>query len=936
MQESSSALAIGLGQAARTSFTGANPDVAIYEESDLPNALRRLESERFQLILVDESVLARIPAVLDALRTISPNTPKVLLCSGPLAASAASTADIPDFSALFIDRPASEVRQRTLALLSRRRSFRQALQSQGFQLKARLPNCDDREILHSLVNLSSGGLCFELEASESLEGLSPGRTVKEVQIINPQGQAVFRASRATIRHCGRKEGSPGDGAGKIQVGLCFEAEPSALATKTHVLDDPLPLNALLQKLSSAQTTFFARHPESDQRWNLGPPALSSNGSLRFAKAPLGCRPHDVFHLSFEHHGLSYSGLSAVLGTDDGLILAAPASLRAFHRRDSHRHRPLPERSYRVRFSTALEQQEGIRQEDTNSTESATAPDFSAPEPQPSSPLAFAAQTGSTFPKEHAFLPQSTDSQEQHAVLHSIARRPEAFTHQAAEPIHPKSILQSYGGAAIDRTYEEVLPQVPPPDAALDPVESKDLEGKDPQGWLEVYDVNASGLCAVVKADRVLPPGLVLPRIELELPTGGRIVCRGEVRSLRPAPRFSSEEALPFDGEHNESDLSSGQQLHCGIVLQGLDDDARRLLGQGLVGDEYPQLEVALPGQSGDIWHFLHRAGFNFHVYNDWSPESEAIVRRTQEQVLGPGRHVGVNILYRAKDSFRGHVAGLRMYERTWLSTHLAALQGETIAATGRISRAICLSMAEHIESQENAEHLKFVWLKANKWTNRMFSWSGRAIHQPGLSWLNQFGVYVRENTQPPLPPSPQVELRDASFEELVELCELLGKTEDPVRLQSEDLRAESLSLHRLQEEFAKGGLHRARRVRAALVDGEVLAYALIEESTRALQLSELLNAFELIERRPDHPQLKVAQMSLISDIIAALQARGIGHTVAIGSEHSDPLYLDSGFRFSGIGRSWTFHKSQLRPWADVWDQLFLRGDELFSMGIEQR
>lgn len=794
------ALAIGLRERARAALAEMGPGFEIVESADVRDAFPLLESRRFSLILIDGELSATTPGVLDALRTIAPQVPKAILAAREHADTFASLADDPNFRMLSLDLSASEFNKEASRLLLPRSSERLAMEPSRYLLKAQL---DGRVIEHELLDLSNRGLSFKVEPGGLLDGLIPGQDLVGLRIVDATGEEWFRCDRARIRHIHR------DG-GFIRVGLSFESGSAQSTSRLRVLADPLPVAALLRKVAKANVEVVASAPDSNETWSLGTPRIEFDPDLKlvFPHHGAGHRSHDVIRLSFDHHGLSYSGLTSVIGTshsgtsDAGadLVLAVPRSLRVHHRRGSHRHQPRNDRTYVVRFSSSL--------------------------------------TG------------------------------------------------------IDRSFL-------------------------------VHDINASGLSATVDLEQeLLPPGLVLNELELALPDGGTVVCRAIVRSLRALPRVE------------KGSSRTGAPAHCGVAFVDLSPEDRRRLGQSLVADGFPHLEAAQPGDSKHIWKFLEEAGFRFHLYNDGSERSERIALGTMENLLGPARNVGINILYRAADGHRGHIAGIRLYGRTWLATHLAAKQGDKSVGTDRISRALCMSLAEHIESQEHGEHVKFVWIKAQKWTNRMFGWSGRAVHRAGLSCMQEFGIFVRPNDTPSAPPSTEVEVRDATPDEIALLARTFGEREDPVRIVSEDLTAEKLTLSSLGREYAEGGLYRSRRIRVACIDRIPLAFALVEESTPAVQLSELLNAFELVDIHPDDQRLEEARLALANDAVSLYRERGLTHSVAVGPAKNGAALLESGFTLAGVARSWTFHKSQLRPWADVWDQLYLRGKELFSLGFE--
>jgi hypothetical protein len=439
---------------------------------------------------------------------------------------------------------------------------------------------------------------------------------------------------------------------------------------------------------------------------------------------------------------------------------------------------------------------------------------------------------------------------------------------------------------------------------------------------QVHDINVTGLSVIIdRNDDLLPPGLMVDPLEIMLPDGGPpVLAQGIVRALTPLAR------QPDDDE--------GSPARCGIEFMPLAESEHTRLSQCLLGDGFPHVEAAGPQDFEEVWQFLREAGFTFHLYGDQTSRSVETVRSGFGHLLGPARPLAVSLVFRDAEKIRGHISALHLYSKTLMLTHLAALQGKA-APVDRISRALCMGVIEYAEQQPSVEFVKLNWNRDSPWPNRMFGWSGRAIHHDGLSDAREFAVMVRRNDLL-IRAAEDVQVRPSADADLKHIERYLVETASMVRLQSEDLSLATLRLSQVDERYQQFGLFRRRHIRTAWLDGAPAGFAFLERTTAGVQLAEATNAFDVsvfpAVPAEDQPRVRAA---LISDAIAFYTQEGLSHSVSMTEDAGNPAFLDAGFRCVSVSRSWTWHRSQFRSWTDVWDQLFVRGREMFGARMGQ-
>lgn len=788
---STAALAIALREPARQALSVLAPYCEIVEAEETAEAVALLSGRRFSVIFMDGESGKFSPADLDLLRVAALGIPKAVVGTKTDSSVLATLSEDPEFRLLMLDPAANDLEQEAKRILFPRSAERRSFVRSGFRVSGTVAG---RSFDHPLIDLSNTGLSFGVVPGESIEGLITAGCIENLRIADRSGETLLETRRATVRNC-RPDATLTPTL--LRVGVAFSVERSAGAPHVRLLEDPLRISATLRRACRSAGDFIVSLPDEEAGF-LFDRAEVIEGAETVLKL-LGRHPtlasRDVVRLSFNHYGLSYSGLASVTEAGDAVVLAPPRTLRVHHRRGSNRHIPTKDRRYWVRLRSRL--------------------------------------------------------------------------------------------AEIDQVFE-------------------------------VNDINATGLSARVDgSENVLPAGLVLDLVELHLPDGGEPVrARGRVRSIQPLPlRLDAPGKTP---------------LRCGIELFDLEEEDRARLLHSLVAAGFCEVEPAGEEEFDALWDFLAEAKFNFHLYADGSDEHREIARRGFGSFGRTKRSVGVNLVYRTEGKIHGHITGIRFYSRNWLLTHMAAVQTTPAAPAARISRALAQVLGEHLENQPEAEFVKFMWKTDQRWMNRFVGWTARAVHQEGLSELQEFSLMVRPNALPPPHAVPGVEIHDADPRQLREIAAHLAMHTSALRVHSDDLSEAELLMPSAEAAYREHGLMRRRRVIAATVNGRLVGYGLLEEASPAIHLAEAVNGFDVFCLDDLDPALqRKVESALIRDAVVRYSARGLSHSIARARPATCSSFQESGFIVAGESRSWTWHVSLVRAWTDLWDEIHHRGHRFY-------
>jgi hypothetical protein len=432
----------------------------------------------------------------------------------------------------------------------------------------------------------------------------------------------------------------------------------------------------------------------------------------------------------------------------------------------------------------------------------------------------------------------------------------------------------------------------------------------------VYDISTSGLSVVAHQTRdLLPPGLVLDEVTLRLPgEDAPIRLKGTIRGLTPLPRSPT--------------ASETQPARCGIEVAGLTRIDHNRLCRSLLADGYPHADLAEEGEFPAVWQFMEDAGFTFHLFRDKGPSTLRVLENGFGRLFGPGRAVGFSILYRHQGKLLGHFSGIKGYSGLWYGTHLAAMKNPDV--TGEwISRGLCLAMLEQFEHRPDSEYIRLPWRKDQSYPARYLGWTGRAIQSHGQSEFGEFAVLLRPNDAPVPPLDRELRLADATSDDLDAIERHFWQTCTLQRIHADDLSAAQLNLHSVGRDYGACGMFRKRVIRVARLDGQRIGFSLLERSTPAVQLTELLNSFDVFAFKDLPAEIaRRARAALVSDAVSYYTLEGLPQCVGASTDPDLSPFTDVGFRVLIPAQTLTLHRNVYRQFADASEVFFSRRNEL--------
>ncbi len=416
----------------------------------------------------------------------------------------------------------------------------------------------------------------------------------------------------------------------------------------------------------------------------------------------------------------------------------------------------------------------------------------------------------------------------------------------------------------------------------------------------LLDLHTGGFAFPFDAGReAFPPGLVLDEVMLQLPDGRRSRCRAQVQD-------TGQLAVAEEG------ASMSRPRRCGLRILDLAPEARTAILDAFIQARCPDARDACELPFSDIWDLFRAADVRFPDYpfhDNTTPEP--LVEAHQR--LGNGSHgLSKAIVYQREGRLYGHISGLRIYSRTWLSQHLVVRPGYHRHES--ISQELVALAADYAESLEDVEYLRAMWRCRNRWTSRIYGAIASRLERPGLSCMYSFTPCRLPVDAALPPPRDDLRVRPAEPADLRWLEQHLRETEDVVRLRSSDLIEGEMGLGTLQQRYREVGLRRSRDI--ALVDGPEgpRGYVLMEDVSPGLFWAEMYSAFSLVMVEQDAGVADAARQVLAAHAVRESARRGRSTAECLATDADLPALESMGFHSLGRVMEFTAHRRLVRDW----------------------
>ncbi|AEI66039.1 hypothetical protein [Corallococcus macrosporus] len=416
----------------------------------------------------------------------------------------------------------------------------------------------------------------------------------------------------------------------------------------------------------------------------------------------------------------------------------------------------------------------------------------------------------------------------------------------------------------------------------------------------LLDLHTGGFAFPFDAGReAFPPGLVLDDVMLQLPDGTRSRCRAQVQD-------TGQLTVTEEG------ASMSRPRRCGLRILELAPEARAAILDAFIKARCPDARDASELPFSDVWDLFRAADVRFpdYPFHDTATPEPLV---DAHQRLGNGIHgLSKAIVYQREGRLYGHISGLRIYSRTWLSQHLVVRPGYHRHES--ISQELVALAADYAESLDDVEYLRALWRCRNRWTSRIYGAIASRLERPGMSCLHAFTPCRLPVDAALPPPRAGLRVRPAGTSDLRWLEQHLRETQDVVRLRSSDLVEGEMTMGTLGGRYSDARLRRSRRI--ALVEGQdgPRGFVLMEDSTPGLFWAEWYNAFSLVMVEQDAREADAVRQALVTHAVEDSARRGRSTAECLAADADLPALEALGFHNLGKVMEFTAHRRLVRDW----------------------
>ncbi len=419
---------------------------------------------------------------------------------------------------------------------------------------------------------------------------------------------------------------------------------------------------------------------------------------------------------------------------------------------------------------------------------------------------------------------------------------------------------------------------------------------------DVLDINAWGVSFPLDYRRqVLPVGTVIHKMTLRFAGGSEVKVEGRVRNLVPF-------ATNPDG--------ATTTYKCGVQLTALSLQERVRIADAILHMGSPGVESASGLSFDAIWGVLQSTGFLYPEKLEKLTPVLPEIRNTISALLEKDHHLFKTVVFKRGEQIQGHLSAARIYRRTWVVQHLAAMKGGKALFAARLMN---LGLSEYLEQIPEMEWLKIFFRPNNKWPARVFGTFAKRVGEPTFSDLRTFDYWSAPTAEKGRA-GAGVEVRDAVTDDFAAVEAHFVERNQTVLLRANDLTRSRIPLLELRMLYEEVGLHRGRHVLVAERAGKGVGFALLEVAPLGLNLSELTNTFTLHLDQPDPD----ARAALIEAARAFYGKLGRPVCFALDDGSGAQALSDAGFKTTKQYTCWTWHRSLLRRYYEYVFRLYGR------------
>jgi hypothetical protein len=363
---------------------------------------------------------------------------------------------------------------------------------------------------------------------------------------------------------------------------------------------------------------------------------------------------------------------------------------------------------------------------------------------------------------------------------------------------------------------------------------------DPSPWMEcmhpfmhhavslkVVDISGSGFSVEEEEENsLLLPGLILPQVDICFADNIRIACMAQVLYRSPCPARNGR-----------------AMFRCGLAILDMERDDRlqlfALLSQAAGDNTHLCGKVDVDA----LWRFFFDSGFiSPEKYASFNAQKEEI-KETYRRLYSQPTDVACHIVYQDRGRILGHIAMVRLYEKSWLIHHHTSVKHESLKAGLTVLSQVSRYVNDvHRFRSSHMEYVFCYYRPNNRFPQRVFGEFANTLNDPNGCSLDTFAYFHhRLSEQGGLPLPHPWELADARPSDIEEFKIFYRHRSGGLMPEAFDLSAAGDGNDALGELYRSQGFKKERHLYSLNRNGVPRALLLANVTNAGLNLSNLTN-----------------------------------------------------------------------------------------------
>lgn len=345
--------------------------------------------------------------------------------------------------------------------------------------------------------------------------------------------------------------------------------------------------------------------------------------------------------------------------------------------------------------------------------------------------------------------------------------------------------------------------------------------------LKVSDLSGTGFGVVEQqTEAVLLPGMVLPKVNIHFTNRIHLVCKAQVihRKVQDDYVYSGLGILDIDVQ-DHLDL-------VGMLYQARDPDTL----------------IANRVDLDALWDFFFETGFIYPKKYQQLMENKDQFKKTYRRLYEGNPTIARHFTHMDHGQIQGHAATLRLYEKTWIIHHHAALPNSRKAGLIVMARMTEFINEVYPLRGSNFQYACGYFRPENKFPVRFFGEFHKKMDNPKICSIDPYAYFLFEANEPDSnwETDGQWEFTKTTTADLEELQGFYKQaSKGGMSLAATDMLPASLQGGSLSDEYAKLGFKREVHRMSVRKNGELKAIAAVNITDLGLNLSELSNAVHI-------------------------------------------------------------------------------------------